>query len=71
MIKNSIAFAIALLFLSTISNAQTGIIKGQVKNISNNEVIPFANIGLSGTNKGVVADVDGNFIEYKLEAPED
>jgi outer membrane receptor for ferrienterochelin and colicin len=66
MFKNSILLVIAFLLLSTITNAQTGIIKGQVKNISNNEPIPFANIGLSGTNKGVVADIDGNFMINEL-----
>jgi outer membrane receptor for ferrienterochelin and colicin len=66
MFKNSILLVIAFLLLSKITNAQTGIIKGQVKNISNNEPIPFANIGLSGTNKGVVADIDGNFMINEL-----
>ena len=47
-----------------ILNAQTSVIKGSVKDATNNETIPFANIFIEQINSGVVTDFNGN---YKLE----
>ncbi len=41
--------------------AQTGIIKGKVTNRINNEPVMFANILVTGTDKGTTTDVDGNY----------
>jgi len=56
-------------------SAQTGIIKGRVFNISNNEPLPFTNIVINGTSIGSTSDLDGNFLftgilpgYYKLTA---
>jgi outer membrane receptor for ferrienterochelin and colicins len=52
---------LVILFLFPLfSVAQSGSIKGQVKN--GNEGVPFANIGLSGTSFGAATDVDGKFV---------
>ena len=40
--------------------AQTGGVKGVVKN--NSETIPFANVGIVGTNYGAACDVDGKYL---------
>ena len=47
-----------------ILNAQTSVIKGSVKDATNNETIPFANIFIEQINSGVATDFNGN---YKLE----
>ncbi|HOZ52570.1 MAG TPA: TonB-dependent receptor [Chitinophagaceae bacterium] len=58
-----------LFFLSIISlsaNAQTGTIRGKIKDAINNEGIAFANIGLQNTVIGAKSDIDGNFEFSKL-----
>ncbi|MBK7215116.1 MAG: TonB-dependent receptor [Bacteroidales bacterium] len=55
-----------LLFLSMIivtqAFSQSGILKGRVFNIKNNEPLPFTNIVITGTTIGSVSDLDGNFL---------
>ena len=51
---------IVLLFSSSLFS-QTGTIKGRVFNEQNNEAIPFASIGIVGTNTGTSTDIDGNY----------
>jgi hypothetical protein len=53
--------AIFCLILSTISFAQTGSIKGFVKEKDSGESIPVANVVILGTNTGTITDFDGNF----------
>lgn len=51
-----------LLFLSSISLfAQNGSIRGRVYNSINNEPLPFANVGIQGTEFGGSTDFEGNF----------
>ena len=51
-------------FNTIILNAQTSVIKGSVKDATNNETIPFANVFIEQINSGVATDFNGN---YKLE----
>ncbi|MGO3182549.1 MAG: TonB-dependent receptor domain-containing protein [Aequorivita sp.] len=52
-------------FLTSISIAQTGAIAGQLIDTEyNNEPLPFANVFLKGTTKGITSDIDGL---YSLE----
>ena len=53
---------IIFLLLPMISFAQTGEIKGRIIDVNTNEPIPFANVIISGTQKGSSSDFDGNFI---------
>lgn len=56
---------VLLLFLSSISVAQTGSIAGQLTDTEyNNDPLPFANVFLKGTKKGITSDIDGL---YSLE----
>ncbi|MEY2830362.1 MAG: hypothetical protein RIQ33_2220, partial [Bacteroidota bacterium] len=41
--------------------AQTGIIKGKVSNLINNEVVPFASIHILETEFGANSDENGNY----------
>ncbi len=55
-------------FLTSLSIAQTGSIVGKLTDTDyNNEPLPFANIFLKGTTKGVTSDIDGL---YSLEGIE-
>jgi outer membrane receptor for ferrienterochelin and colicin len=40
----------------------SGVIRGRVYNSKSNEGVPFASVGIWGTNIGVISDVDGNFL---------
>ena len=60
-------FALLLLFLSTVSYAQSGKIEGRVFDAKNNEPLPFTNIIISGTNIGTSSDLDGNFVFTGIE----
>lgn len=52
-------------FLTSVTIAQTGTIVGKLTDTEyNNEPLPFANIFLKGTEKGVTSDIDGL---YSLE----
>jgi len=42
--------------------SQTGVLKGRVFNIKNNEPLPFTNIIIAGTTIGSTSDMDGNFL---------
>ncbi len=57
----SLLFSILLFFVSFISQAQNGIIRGEVFNQLTNEPIPFANVVIQGTTTGVVTDINGKF----------
>ena len=59
-----IFFTLLLLFNILVLIAQTSVIKGTVKDATNNETIPFANVFIEQINLGVVSDLEGN---YKLE----
>lgn len=52
---------IAICCVSMFANAQTGVIKGQVTDAFTNEPIPFADVLVMGTDKGITTDLDGNF----------
>ncbi len=55
---------LVVLFLafSLAAHSQTGVLKGRVFNVKNNEPLPFTNIIIAGTNIGSVSDLDGNFL---------
>ena len=59
-----IFFTLLLLFNIIVLIAQTSVIKGTVKDATNNETIPFANVFIEQINLGVASDLEGN---YKLE----
>ena len=45
----------------TLSAFSTGVLKGRVFNVKNNEPVPFATVQIWETTKGTTADTDGNF----------
>ncbi|MBA2613712.1 MAG: carboxypeptidase-like regulatory domain-containing protein [Bacteroidetes bacterium] len=63
MFKKIVSFLLFLLAQNF--TAQT--IKGKIIDTDNKQAIPFAIIALEGTNKGITADLDGNF-EIKIPA---
>jgi len=56
----------AILFFSQFAISQTGSIKGQIKDHKTGETLIGANVIIKGTNKGAIADFDGNFIIHNL-----
>ena len=55
-------------FLTSISIAQTGSIVGKLTDKEyNNEPLPFANVFLKGTTKGVISDIDGLYSLENIE----
>ena len=51
-----------LLLLAHGAMAQkTGVVKGRVFDVKNNEAVPFANVVVYQTTIGGAADADGNF----------
>ncbi len=56
----------AILFFSQFAISQTGSIKGQIKDNKTGETLIGANVIIKGTNKGAIADFDGNFIINNL-----
>lgn len=56
-----ILLPVALGLISCAASAQTGTIKGSVKDAVSGDVIVGANILVAGTSLGTVADVEGNF----------
>lgn len=55
-------FLLGLLFLTTLTFAQTGTVSGQILDKEfNNEPLPFANITIKGTTKGTTTDDMGKF----------
>lgn len=56
------------IFLTSISIAQTGSIVGKLTDTEyNNEPLPFANVFLKGTTKGVISDIDGLYSLENIE----
>jgi TonB-dependent receptor len=59
---------VLLFFLTSISIAQTGSIVGKLTDTDyNNEPLPFANVFLKGTTKGVISDIDGLYALENIE----
>ncbi len=58
--------SITLLFLNT-AYAQTGAIRGSIKNAINNEALPSVTVIIQGTTIGVLSDFDGNYSIEKLK----
>lgn len=65
--RHFLFLAFFLFFISSVTSAQTGSIKGRVYNTKNNEPLPFTNIVIGGTNIGSVSDLDGNFLFTALK----
>ncbi len=63
-------FFLAILFFSLSLTAQKGRIEGKVKQIDNNQPLPFANVIIIGTNIGSSTDFDGKFIITNLDPGE-
>lgn len=57
---------LSFLFLFQLVYGQTGNIEGYVKNVKNNEPIPFATIQILNTTTGSYSDFDGKFIIASL-----
>ena len=57
---------ILVLLLPILSFAQTGTIKGTVKDKLSNEAIIGANIVLVGSDLGTSTDIDGSYKIYKI-----
>ncbi len=60
-----IIFIIGLL-VANLAFAQQGIIKGTITDKNTQELIPFANVKVEGTDFGAITDFDGN---YRIELP--
>jgi len=60
-------FTAILLFIASFAFAQTGIIKGSIKNQINNEALPSVTVLVQGTSIGTLSDFDGNYIIDKLK----
>ncbi len=60
-------FLLLALFSATLSHAQNGYIKGQIKNAITNEPVLFANIVAEGQSKGSTSDTAGFFSIGPLE----
>ncbi|MFN3529524.1 MAG: TonB-dependent receptor [Bacteroidia bacterium] len=60
MHANRVLLALLLLFPAIVT-AQTGEIRGVVRNKTNNQTIPFANVIIQGTTVGATSDIDGKF----------
>ena len=68
--KKSLRFFIVLvaaLFFSSTLWSQTVILSDNVRNISNQEVVPAVSISVKGTTQGTFSDAYGNF---KLSVPQ-
>jgi CarboxypepD_reg-like domain len=52
---------IFMLFFSTVAFAQSGAIKGNVKDGSTGEAVVGANVIIAGTSIGNIADLNGDF----------
>jgi TonB-dependent receptor len=63
-----ILFVVLVGILSGSVYAQTGSIKGTIKDASTGESIIGANVLVGGTTQGAVADLDGNFSISKVKA---
>ncbi len=61
MFKRILLLSVILISLSQASFAQTGIIKGSIKNAINNEGLPSVSVIIQGTTTGVLSDLDGNY----------
>lgn len=64
----SIALLTFLLGLNFGLQAQTGVIKGSVRDALNNEALPFVNVLVDETGIGAVTDEEGNFEISGLDA---
>ncbi|NUM51788.1 MAG: TonB-dependent receptor [Flavobacteriales bacterium] len=53
-------------FFSVCIFSQNAVIKGRISDAINNEPIPYANIVVQDTERGVSSDVDGNFVISNL-----
>ncbi|MEL6925253.1 MAG: carboxypeptidase-like regulatory domain-containing protein, partial [Bacteroidota bacterium] len=51
-----------LIFSVSVLTAQTGVVKGIVKEAGANSTLPGATVYIEGTNVGVVTDVDGAYV---------
>ncbi len=58
---------VCFLFLCSIAQAQTGVVRGTVLNAATNEPLIGANIVLQGTLRGAATDFDGAFIIKDLK----
>jgi TonB dependent receptor/CarboxypepD_reg-like domain/TonB-dependent Receptor Plug Domain len=67
MQKRTAFIASVFLFLNTLAIAQTGVIRGTVKNAINNEALPTVTVLLQGTTIGVLTDFDGKYSIEKLK----
>lgn len=64
--KYSLLFVVVILFSISSAYAQSGVIRGTIKNAINNEVLPSVTVIIQGTTIGVLSDFDGNYVIEKL-----
>jgi hypothetical protein len=67
MQKRTAFIASVFLLFSSLAMAQTGVIRGTVKNAINNEALPTVTVLLQGTTIGVLTDFDGKYSIEKLK----
>lgn len=60
-------FTAILISIASISFAQTGVIKGTIKNQINNEALPSVTVIIQGTSIGTLSDFNGNYVIDKLK----
>ncbi len=66
MKKKQLILILNLIFFVTISEAQSRILTGIIKNATNGESLPSANILVKGTSLGTTSNVDGYFTLFNL-----
>ncbi len=60
-------FTAILILIASLGFAQTGVIKGNIKNQINNESLPSVTVIVQGTNVGTLSDFDGKYSLEKLK----
>lgn len=63
---NRLILVLCLTLIYSYVSAQTGVIKGSIKNAINNEGLPSVSVIIQGTTIGVLSDLDGNYSIDKL-----
>ncbi|MDT0648536.1 TonB-dependent receptor [Autumnicola edwardsiae] len=63
--KTQFSLVLFFIFIVNLAQAQTGKISGSIFDVEVNDVMPFANVAIKGTNTGTTSDFEG---DYSLNA---
>ncbi|HSP12640.1 MAG TPA: carboxypeptidase-like regulatory domain-containing protein, partial [Salegentibacter sp.] len=59
--KTQISLVLIFSFFISLAQAQTGKIAGNIFDVEVNDVLPFANVSVKGTNTGTTSDFEGDY----------